>query len=327
MGKIDFSDLQISEKKLLDAIFRQIESGNISHSYIIEGADSEMRLCCAKLIACALVCENKKDGKPCRECRPCSLVLSECHSDVVICGKNIETSFKIDEIRKIRNDVFVMPSESDFHIYILDNADKMTIQAQNALLKVLEEPPEEVVFILLASSKNSLLPTVISRAQTHTLGNCSRDELEKYLRIQNPAFTVGQCARLSRFLAVSDKISHTERNLSLILTAAETAEKFYIGKKLNVIDEFPKKTEELLIYLKFFSAAARDISVYKKAPECEFFAFENRDSLKKACLNFSISQSMRLYEMFSNACGKIQMSGNINAIFAYLRANIITVCL
>ena len=140
----------------------------IPHAIIIEGLsdeESEIRVGIAKIIASYLVCRcNEK--KPCFECTSCLKVVNNNHPDILKIGDDgTSKSFHIDKIRTLRQDAFIVPNEADYKVYILDYANNMTISAQNALLKVLEEPPESVVFILLCKSSTSLLQTIKSRCQ------------------------------------------------------------------------------------------------------------------------------------------------------------------
>lgn len=174
------------ENRILD----RFNGKRIPHAIIIEGLsdeESEIRVGIAKIIASYLVC--RCNGKrPCFECTSCLKVINDNHPDILKIGDDgTSKSFHIDKIRALRQDAFVVPNEADYKVYILDYANNMTISAQNALLKVLEEPPKSVVFILICKSSSLLLQTIRSRCQIfsfesfeHKLydkkaGDCAKD--------------------------------------------------------------------------------------------------------------------------------------------------------
>ena len=123
----------------------------------------------ARFIANALVCTG--DNKPCSVCPDCIKAQGKGHPDIFetdgIKGKS--KNFTVDAIREIRDDAFVIPNESDKKIYILKNGHNMNEQAQNAILKILEEPPSYVYFIIVTESKSTMLETVLSRVQVYSL--------------------------------------------------------------------------------------------------------------------------------------------------------------
>lgn len=156
------------EYNIKDKILDRFNGKRVPHAIIIEGIsdeESEIRVGIAKIIASYLVCRCSEE-KPCFECTSCLKVINDNHPDILKIGDDgTSKSFHIDKIRTLRQDAFVVPNESDYKVYMLDYANNMTISAQNALLKILEEPPKGVVFILLCKSSSLLLQTVRSRCQ------------------------------------------------------------------------------------------------------------------------------------------------------------------
>ena len=148
-------------------IFNSFDRGIIPHAMLIDGLadeDDNIRVGIAKAIALYLVCNNME--RPCFNCFACKKILNDNHPDVIKMGDNSgSNSFHIDKIRQLRQDAFIIANESNYKIYILDYADNMTVAAQNALLKILEEPPKDVVFILICKSSFKLLQTIRSRCQ------------------------------------------------------------------------------------------------------------------------------------------------------------------
>lgn len=159
---MDFSDI-IGQSALIDYLKSLLASGRIAHSYIFTGPKGVGKKTISNIFAKALVCYEQKQ-EPCGICQSCRQFESGNHPDiyrVVSDGKSIG----INLIRDMRSDIKVNPFQGDRKIYIIDRANTMTVEAQNALLKTLEEPPEYAVIILIAENTSSLLPTVLSRCQ------------------------------------------------------------------------------------------------------------------------------------------------------------------
>ena len=153
----------IGNEKVIDRLSKLMESGRFPHALIIEGEEGIGKKTLAKDIACALVCRG--NDKPCGECSQCKKAIGAIHPDISeYIPAGTANSFHVDTVRNIINDAYVQPNEADYKIYILANAHCMNQNAQNALLKILEEPPKYVVFILTTNSKSALLSTVLSRS-------------------------------------------------------------------------------------------------------------------------------------------------------------------
>lgn len=152
-----------------------INQGRLPHAIILEGAQGSGRRTLAKIIAAGAVCADPV-SKPCGRCGHCVKADRLVHPDITLISGEGARSFHIDVIRRVRNDVYILPNEAEKKVYILANAQSMTEQAQNALLKVLEEPPAHVVFILTCNDRRELLPTIYSRAVTFTLHGVDSDE-------------------------------------------------------------------------------------------------------------------------------------------------------
>lgn len=139
----------------------------ISHAYILAAADPARREEESVQLAAAMLCES--DGaRPCAQCRSCRKVLRGVHPDVIWVEPEVREhrqEIKVDQIRGILSDAYIMPTEAARKVYILRGADTMNRSAQNAFLKLLEEPPRSASFILAVSNPAQLLPTVRSRCE------------------------------------------------------------------------------------------------------------------------------------------------------------------
>lgn len=158
---------------------KSIEQNNVLHSYLFLGTEGIGKLLIAKEFARKVLClENAKETCTCKSC---TCFNSHNHPDFYIINENNET-IKIDEIRDIVSKIIEKPITSNKKVYIINNCDKMTKEAQNCLLKTLEEPPEFVVIILISSNENIILNTIKSRCMTIKFHNIDDEELKKYAK-------------------------------------------------------------------------------------------------------------------------------------------------
>lgn len=157
------SEAGITVGSLPAALSDAIKNNKIPHAVIIEGGEEQQRRKAALTLAAALVCEGA--SKPCGACSACKKAAALTHPDIIVLrGTDKPNSIGVDAVRALRHDAFVIPNEADRKVFLIYGATALSEQAQNALLKVLEEPPEYVAFILECPSKDSLLATILSRS-------------------------------------------------------------------------------------------------------------------------------------------------------------------
>ena len=161
----NFKDI-IGQKQAKEHFQTAIETGNISHAYIINGETGSGRRMLADAFAKALQCEKHPNADSCDGCKSCHQAESGNHPDIRYITHE-KASISVDDIREqLNNDIQIKPYSSEHKVYIIPEANKMTEQAQNALLKTIEEPPAYAVIILLTDNLNALLPTIQSRCVT-----------------------------------------------------------------------------------------------------------------------------------------------------------------
>lgn len=176
MNSIDFA----GNERVIEQLGYLVDAKRFPHALIIEGEQGLGKKTLARQMAKALVCRG--ESKPCNSCIQCRKASEKIHPDIFEhSAEGGVNSFHVDVVRNVIKDAYVKPNESDYKIYILGNADCMSNSAQNALLKVLEEPPEYVIFILTARSKSRMLQTVISRSVVVTLEGVKADDGARYI--------------------------------------------------------------------------------------------------------------------------------------------------
>ena len=170
----------IGNSKIKQSILNAISEKRLPHALIIEGDIGTGRHTLANYIALATVCEN--ENPPCVSCKNCHAAISANHPDITtVSPQDGKKNIAVSQIRELKNEAYIKPHMSSRRIFIIDKADTLNDQAQNALLKILEEPPYGVSFIIIAETTASFLETIISRCIVFTLSTPESNEARKYL--------------------------------------------------------------------------------------------------------------------------------------------------
>lgn len=190
----NFHDV-IGHQQVIEHLQTAIKQNKISHAYIINGEEGAGKKLIASIFSTTLQCEEKGDN-PCGICKSCMQAQSENHPDIIWVTHE-KASLGVEDIRvQVNNTIAIKPYSSIYKIYIIDEAEKMTEAAQNALLKTMEEPPKYAVIILLTNNKNKFLPTILSRCVTLELKVVSTELIKDYLMTQQhiPDYAAHQSA-------------------------------------------------------------------------------------------------------------------------------------
>ena len=157
----------LGNDNLKDSLSQSLRRGRTAHFYLISGPAGSGRHTLARLLAAGLMCQNA--DKPCGACEGCRKVLSGTHPDFITVDDPEKKTVPVDLIRQARSDIYIQPNEGNRKIYLFPRAQDMGIPGQNALLKILEEPPSYGVFLLITDNPEVLLPTIRSRCRLLTL--------------------------------------------------------------------------------------------------------------------------------------------------------------
>ena len=161
-----------------------LEKGRTSHFYLISGPEGSGKRTLARLLAAAILCKGA--ARPCGSCAHCRKVMGNSHPDFITVDDPEKKTVPVDLIRDARADIYVQPNEADKKIYLFPRAQDMGIPGQNALLKILEEPPAYGVFLLLTDNPEKLLPTVRSRCVELAMTAVPEMQLLPWLRQKFP---------------------------------------------------------------------------------------------------------------------------------------------
>ena len=182
---------------LKERLAPKLLAGRLPHALILEGKAGSGRRTFAREIAMAAACEKRADPAlplPCGECEACRKIGNDLSPDILrIARAPGKATLGVEAVRGVRESVRTVPNDLDVKIYIIEDADTMTVQAQNALLLTLEEPPQYVLFLLLATDAMALLETIRSRAPVYRTQPVSEREMQEYLIAHSP-----EAARLFR---------------------------------------------------------------------------------------------------------------------------------
>lgn len=258
-----------------------INSDNIAHSYMFIGQDSIGKLLFAKEFAKAILCLG--DVKPCNKCKSCIEFDTSNNPDFNILEPD-GNSIKIEQIRELTKAVYEKPIVSARKVYIINNSNLMTKEAQNSLLKTLEEPPEYVTIILISSNENLFLPTIKSRCTKILFNILKNEELkqilkEKYNYINIPEIVLKIASgSVERAIELRDK----EKEYEKVQKVFSNLENINIIDLINSKEELFKDKDEVNKILEYINLIFFDkIKTNIKYVECMKIIEDTKDRLKK----------------------------------------------
>lgn len=285
------------------AYFRHaIESRKISHCYVIGGEDGLGKLTLANAFAQTLMCEASA-GNPCMICHSCRQFLSGNHPDVIYPGHEKPTVFGVEDVRRgIVGSMLVRPYSSEYKIYIVDEAEKLSVQAQNALLKTIEEPPSYGILMLLTTNPAALLDTIRSRSIVLNMRQVDDEDLKAYLRdhgveegrIETIArFAQGNIGKAMRMSQSEDFSAMTKALMNLL----KTADVMPFGELLEGLDKMAQYKLDMKDCLSFIRMWYRDVLLYKATNDPNIVIFkEEFSSIRKFASRYSYNGINRILE-------------------------------
>lgn len=171
----------LGQDKVINVLKNQIKNKNFSHAYLFAGERGCGKTSAAKIFAKAINCLNPKDGSPCLECENCRAIEEETSLDVV--EMDAASNRRIDDIRNLRDNVIYPPANLKYKVYIIDEAHMITREAFNALLKIMEEPPKHLVFILATTEIDKIPKTILSRVQKFEFNKIDSSKIKEQINI------------------------------------------------------------------------------------------------------------------------------------------------
>lgn len=275
-----FEDI-IGQEQLKEHLQNAIAMKKISHAYIINGEKSSGKEFIAGIFAMTLQCEKQGDN-PCMECHSCKQAISKNHPDIIRVTHEKPNTISVDDVRtQINGDVAIKPYSSPYKIYIMNEAEKMTVQAQNALLKTLEEPPEYAVILLLTTNVNALLPTILSRCVVLNMRPVQDALVKNFLmkEVQVPDYKAQVCVAFARGNIGKAKLLATSEDFDNVKEEAITLLKYIQDMELNEVMAAIKKINDFKLdindYLDIMAVWYRDVLLFKATNDANHLIFKD----------------------------------------------------
>ncbi len=274
----------IGNSHIKNTLSSDLAAGKSAHAYILEGPHGSGKHTVARLICAACVCSEKDNGSvalPCEKCSSCRKILKSNSVDVMTVSNGDKASIGVDAIRRVKETMYIPPNDGERKFYIIEHAQLMTVQAQNALLLSLEEPPPFVMFLLLCEDSSLLLDTVKSRAPIIRTEIFSADFIEKYLSEKYGKGADGEkisCAAHLSGGTIGKAVELYENGaaeLSVYKSAAELVRHLLSPRKSDalifVTRELTKNRRETCEMLSYARLALRDMIAEKNGGELLFY--------------------------------------------------------
>lgn len=260
----------VGNEEALALLSAWVDNDRFPHALLIEGPAGAGKRTLARLLAQAAVCAASGGARPCGVCAACRKAAAGEHPDVELRGGDGARSLSVDVVRDLREAAYVLPNEAPRRVVILAGADTMTVQAQNALLKILEEPPATLLFVLTCENRALLLPTVRSRTVCVTLHGV-REEALPLLRARLPEVSEPTLTRalslydgcIGRVLAAvqDDALSRVEALAAAIAAVVPAVSEWALLEALAPLDQKDKGlTDDVLAALRLLFRDALAVS-------------------------------------------------------------------
>jgi len=311
----DFNQI-IGHSGIISHLQNAIRAEKISHAYIFHGEEGMGKKSLALAFAKTLLCAEKGINS-CNKCKSCIQADSKNHPDILWIN-NEKNSIGVDEIRtRINADIMVKPYQGPYKIYIIEEADKMTENAQNALLKTIEEPPEYAVIILLCSNINTLLPTILSRCVVLDLRPVNKQLIKEFLmsKYQVPDykaeiaanFSGGNAGKAIKY-ALSEDFEKKKEEIFHILRYIDEMELHEIISGIKTISE---NKASIFDYIDIMLLWFRDVLMLKATGDPNLLLFKDEYQVIKKQAN------IRSYDQIENIIrsmeeAKAKLTANVN---------------
>lgn len=311
-----FKDV-VGHKNIIEYIQNAVDANKVSHAYILNGESGSGKKMLATLFAETLLCEEQ-GSSPCNKCHSCKQADSGNHPDVIWVQHEKPNTISVDDIRtQLNNDIEIKPYQGPYKIYIVPEADLMTTQAQNALLKTLEEPPEYAVIFLLTENAEKLLPTITSRCVMLKLRNIRDKLIRKYLmeKLEIPDYKADICTAFAQgnmgkaiMLAQSEHFGEIRDEVVQLLKYIHDMEISEIEKAIKRCQAYKLEIND---YLDIIMIWYRDVLLYKATKDVNEIVFKDQvSSIKEQATRSSYEGIELILESLEKA--KTRLDANVN---------------
>lgn len=313
-----FKDV-VGHKNIIKYIESAVQADAVSHAYILNGERGSGKKLLANLFAMSLQCQDRdENGEACGKCQSCKQALHGNQPDIVRVSHEKRTTISVDDIRQqVNNDIVIKPYSSKYKIYIIPEADLMSVQAQNALLKTIEEPPEYAVIMLLTENAEVLLPTIRSRCVMMKLRNIKDQLVKKYLmeQMEIPDYKADVCVAFAQgnmgkaiMLANSDYFNEIKEEVVHLLRNIDEMD---VPELMDAVKKCMTYKLEINDYLDMMAIWYRDVLIYKATKNVDRVVFSDQLRYIKARASKSSYEGIeKILEALETA--KARMKANVN---------------
>ena len=311
-----FKDI-VGHEQIIEPLKTAIEMGKVSHAYILNGPDLSGKMMIAEAFARALLCE-KQDPDGCGECRSCRQSDDRNNPDIIYVKHDKPNTISVDDIRtQLNNDIVIKPYSNQYKIYIVDEAEKMNQQAQNALLKTIEEPPAYAVIMLLTTNADSFLQTIRSRCITLNLKSVKNDVIKSYLMTEKkiPDYQADVCAAFAQGvvgkaikLASSDDFNELKESALSLIKRLDDIDLYEMGEAIKQISDYKLQVQD---YFDLITVWYRDVLYMKATNDVNGLIFKDEVyDIKKQASKHSYHGIEAIIEALDKA--KLRINANVN---------------
>lgn len=319
-----FKDI-VGHTDIIQYIQNAIIQDKVSHAYIFNGERGSGKKLLAKLFAQTLQCE-KGGAEPCYECHSCKQALTGNQPDIITVTHEKPNSISVDEIRvQVNEDIQVKPYSSKYKIYIIPEADLMTAQAQNAILKTIEEPPAYAIIILLTENAQKLLSTISSRCVTIKFRNIKDNLVKKYLMecLQVPDYKADVCTAFAQgnigkavLLANSEYFNEIKDSAIQLLRNIDNMNAAEMAEAVKRCSDFRIDIND---YLDVLTIWYRDVLLYKATKNIDRVIFsEQMSQIKARALKSSYEGIEVVLEAIEKAKERLRANVNFDLVMELL---------
>ena len=311
-----FQDI-LGHEQIIEHLQNAIKTDKVSHAYILDGPDMSGKKMIADAFSMTLECE-KKGTEPCMECHSCKQALGKNQPDIIYLQHEKPNTISVDDIRsQINNDIGVKPYSSPYKVYIVDEAEKMNVQAQNALLKTIEEPPAYAVILLLTNNAEIFLPTILSRCVRLSLKAVPDEKIKAYLmeNYEVPDYKADVCVAFAQGnvgkaieLAESEDFNEIKNSALQLIKRLDDIELYEMTEAVKQISNYKLKIND---YFDLIMIWYRDVLLYKAPADVNKLIFkEEVYEIKKEASRSSYGGIENILEALEKA--KIRLNANVN---------------
>ena len=319
-----FKDV-VGHKDIINYIRNAVSEDKVSHAYILNGERGSGKKMLANLFASTLQCE-KGGPDPCNECHSCKQAESGNHPDIIHVTHEKPNTISVEDVRtQVNNDIMIKPYQGPYKIYIISEADLMTPQAQNALLKTIEEPPEYAVIFLLTENAQMLLPTITSRCVMLKLRNIKDTLIKKYLMetVKVPDYKADMCTAFAQgnmgraiMLANSEHFNEIREEAVQLL---KYIDEMYLNEVVKAIKRISAYKLEINDYLDIIMIWYRDVLIYKATQDVTKVVFKDQLSCIKARARKSSYEGIeKILESLEKAKSRLKANVNFDLVMELL---------